>query len=186
MLPTSAHASCAKKSLPSLLGFSKASSLFLIFAIMNDQTITDFYTAFQEQDAEKMAGFYHPDVVFNDPVFLNLNQKEVQNMWKMLIERSKGNLKIEFHSVQGNENTASCIWEAKYPFSQSGRQVHNIIHSSMEFKDGLIIKHNDNFNFWRWSRMALGTSGVLLGWTPLVRKKVQTTARESLNDYMSK
>jgi len=152
---------------------------------MSTETITKFYTAFQEQDAEKMASLYHPDVVFNDPVFVNLNQKEVQNMWNMLISRSKGNLKVEFHSVQGDENQATCTWEAKYPFSKSGRMVHNVIQSSMEFKDGLIIRHTDNFNFWRWSRMALGSTGLLLGWTPYVRNKVRKTARKSLEEYQS-
>lgn len=152
---------------------------------MSTEIISNFYKAFQEHDAEKMISLYHPDVVFNDPIFTNLNQKEVQNMWKMLIERSKGNLKIEFHSIEGNHESATCIWEAHYPFSKSGRMVHNVIRSKMEFKDGLIVKHTDEFNFWRWSQMALGTSGLLLGWTSIVKNKVQNTARKSLDNYMA-
>jgi hypothetical protein len=34
--------------------------------------------------------------------------------------------------------------------------------------------------------MALGAPGLLLGWTPLVRKKVQTLARKNLTQFIEK
>lgn len=151
---------------------------------MSKATLEKFYKAFQNHDAAKMAECYHEDVIFNDPVFKNLNHKEVTSMWEMLIKRSKGNLEIDFHSVMGDEELAQCIWEADYEFSKTGNPVHNIIHASMEFKDGLIIKHTDEFDFWRWSKMALGLTGILLGWSPMIRKKVQKVARMSLDKYL--
>ena len=151
---------------------------------MSQQVMQQFYESFQQHNASEMVSLYHPEVTFSDPVFRNLNQKEVQGMWKMLIERSRGNLTIDYHSLIGDERLAQCIWEAKYPFSKTGRPVHNVIHATMEFKDGLIIKHTDDFNFWRWSMMALGTSGSLLGWTPLIKSKVQKMAIASLNKYL--
>jgi hypothetical protein len=39
---------------------------------------------------------------------------------------------------------------------------------------------------WRWSQQALGMKGLLLGWTPLVRNKVQQTAAASLTDFARK
>jgi hypothetical protein len=45
----------------------------------------------------------------------------------------------------------------------------------------LIVEHVDRFNFWRWSRQALGLPGLVLGWTPVLRKKVGTTATERLD-----
>ncbi|MEO1253634.1 MAG: nuclear transport factor 2 family protein, partial [Bacteroidota bacterium] len=81
---------------------------------------------------------------------------------------------------------AQGIWEAEYVFSQTGNKVHNIIHSSMEFQDDLIVKHTDHFSFWRWSKMALGTTGLILGWTPFIRAKVQKLAMQSLSKYMAK
>lgn len=143
-----------------------------------------FYDAFKAHDALTMSSLYHPDIVFNDPVFQNLNQAEVQGMWKMLIERSEGNLEIEYHSLIDDEEIAQCTWEANYQFSKTKRDVHNVIHATMEFQDGLIIKHTDNFNLWRWTKMALGTSGVLLGWSPLVKNKVRKTALGSLSAYL--
>lgn len=153
---------------------------------MSKVTMSQFYEAFQKHDADSMAKLYHMDVIFNDPAFTNLSNEEVTNMWKMLIERSKGELEIEFHSIMGDEKMAQCTWEARYKFSKTKNDVHNIIHSTMEFQDGLIIKHTDNFNFWRWSSMALGTPGKLLGWTPFLKGKVQKMAMKSLKDYMNK
>ena len=153
---------------------------------MSKPTIQKFYDAFQSHDALTMSSFYHPKATFSDPIFQNLNQKEVQGMWEMLIERSDGQLEIDFHSLVGNDQLARGTWEAKYQFSKTKRDVHNIIYTTMEFKDGLIIKHTDDFNFWRWSIMALGISGSLLGWTPILKRKVRKMAMASLQSYLSK
>jgi hypothetical protein len=95
-------------------------------------------------------------------------------------------LKIEYSSVEADAMKGSCHWEAWYTFSVTGNKVHNIIDARFEFKEGLIFRHRDRFDFWRWSRMALGMSGVLLGWTPAVEKKVQETARKRLAKFMEK
>ena len=46
----------------------------------------------------------------------------------------------------------------------------------MEIENGTIIKHTDEFNFYKWSKMALGTPGLLLGWTSFFRNKVRKGA----------
>lgn len=73
----------------------------------------------------------------------------------------------------------------RYTFSATGRPVHNVVDATFELRDGLIVTHVDEFDFWRWSRQALGPIGVLLGWSSVVRRKVQATARRSLDDYLS-
>jgi len=151
---------------------------------MSKAILERFYGAFQQLDAKTMAQCYHKEVIFNDPVFRNLDYREVTAMWAMLIERSKGHLEIDYHSVMGDDAMAQCIWEAHYEFSQTGNPVHNIIHSTMEFKDGLIIKHTDVFDFWRWSKMALGLTGVLMGWSPYLKNRVRKVARISLEKYL--
>ena len=149
----------------------------------NEKLIIDFYTAFQNKDYKGMQACYHPDIVFNDPVFTHLKGGEAKAMWHMLIQSAKG-LTLQFNSSQANETSGAAHWEAFYPFSRTGRKVHNIIDAQFEFKDGKIIKHTDHFNFWRWSRMALGTPGILLGWSPLIRNKVSATASENLKKFM--
>lgn len=152
---------------------------------MSKEVIEKFYSAFKNGDAKTMGECYHDDASFNDPAFHNLNAEEARAMWTMLIERSKGKLEVDYHSVIADEKMGQCTWEAQYEFSKTKNQVHNIIHATMEFKEGLIIKHQDEFNFWRWSSMALGTPGKLLGWTSFLKKKVSSTAMQSLKEYMN-
>jgi hypothetical protein len=64
------------------------------------------------------------------------------------------------------------------PFSATGRWCINRIDAEFEFdKHGLILRHRDRFDFWAWSRQALGVPGLILGWTPLFRKQVQAQGR---------
>jgi ketosteroid isomerase-like protein len=152
----------------------------------NKEVLERFYTAFQQGDAATMSSLYHPDGYFSDPVFQALTAEEAGSMWTMLIERSKGNLAIEFHSIEEDEYSISCTWEAKYLFSKTERPVHNVIRTKMTIEDDKIIIHEDVFNFWKWSRMALGAPGLLFGWTPFLKKKVQTQAQTSLQNYILK
>jgi ketosteroid isomerase-like protein len=149
-------------------------------------TLASFYLAFKQGDANSMCALYHPDATFSDPVFRNLDSAEVQAMWRMLLERANGQLTIDFHSIAEYSDTVSCIWEARYPFSQTGRNVHNVIRSTMTFRDGKIIRHSDAFNLWKWSRMALGMPGVLLGWSPLLKNKIRKNAMTALRKYIEK
>ncbi len=150
----------------------------------NQEIITKFYQAFQQRDWKTMQSCYQPEARFSDAAFPNLNSDEAKAMWHMLCENAQ-NFSLQYSEVAANGDHGSCRWDARYTFSPSGRQVHNIIHANFDFKDGLIIKHTDTFNFWRWSRMALGFSGLLLGWTPFMQGKVQATARKSLLKFIS-
>ena len=131
----------------------------------NENTLTKFYTAFANADVAKMCECYHPNIHFHDPAFGLLQGEEVFQMWKMLIEKSNGNLKIDFSEIKANEHLGSAKWIAKYNFSKTNRKIVNIIASKFLFKDGLIIKHTDDFDIWKWSKQALGIKGLLLGWT---------------------
>lgn len=149
----------------------------------NAQLLTDFYSAFQRRDADAMAACYHPEAEFSDAVFVGLRHGGVTSMWRMLCERGK-DLRLEFRDIQADERTGRAHWEAYYTFSATGRKVHNIIDAEFEFRDGKILRHRDRFDFHRWSRQALGPTGLLLGWTPFLRNKVQGTARGSLEKFM--
>jgi hypothetical protein len=86
------------------------------------------------------------------------------------------------HAAQGTRGTAR--WEPHYRFSATGKLVHNVIRATFEFRDGLIVRHDDHFDFYRWSRQAFGPAGWLLGWTPLLRKQVRTRASRNLQQYL--
>jgi ketosteroid isomerase-like protein len=151
----------------------------------NAQLLTGFYEAFQRQDGAAMAACYHADAHFTDPVFPDLRGDGPGAMWRMLCGQAK-DLTIEFSGIDADDATGSAHWEAHYTFSMTGRKVHNIIDAAFTFQDGLILRHVDTFDFWRWSRMALGAPGLLLGWTPIVRGKVQGQAAKNLERFRAR
>lgn len=146
-------------------------------------TIEQFYSAFQERDWATMGACYHPEAHFSDPVFPDLDANGVKAMWKMLLS-SGPDLRIEFEVLEENATGGTVEWDAYYTFSASGRTVHNAVTSKFVLKAGSVIEQVDVFNFWRWSRQALGLKGTLLGWTPLMRNKVQRTAASRLAKAM--
>lgn len=106
----------------------------------------EFYEAFQKKDATKMGTLYSDSVIFNDPVFTNLNATEVRGMWQMLISRGK-DLELKFGEIQSEGDTGKVTWEAYYTFSKTGKKVHNVIQAELVCKDGKIVKHTDQFGF---------------------------------------
>lgn len=144
-----------------------------------------FYSAFAKRDADTMAQCYADDATFSDPVFRDLDARKVRGMWRMLCERG-ADLKLEHGGVQADDAKGKARWEARYTFSATGRPVHNIIDATFEFRDGKIISHQDVFDFWRWSRQALGFTGVVLGWSPMVKNKIRRVAGKQLDRYLEK
>ncbi len=149
----------------------------------NAELITTFYESFANGDAEGMVACYHDNIQFQDPAFGTLKNEDVKNMWRMLIERSKGEIKLSFSNVQANEKTGSSNWRAEYVFSATNRKVINIISAEFEFKDGKIIKHTDSFDIYKWSQQAFGLKGYLLGWTSFMQHKIQQQSNSLLKKY---
>ena len=104
----------------------------------------------------------------------------------MLLEKSKGNIKIDFSEIKADDYIGSARWVATYNFSKTNRKVVNSIYAQFQFKEGLIIKHTDDFDIWKWSKQAFGLKGILLGWTGFMQKRIQKQALSSLNKYKNK
>ena len=158
---------------------------------MGRATIERFYAAFARLDAPVMRACYAVDARFEDEVFSLQGQREIGAMWSMLCDAtlSKGmaHWKLEASDIQAQAQSGSAHWEAHYLFSATGRLVHNRIDAEFEFdSQGLIQRHRDRFDFWSWSRQALGVPGWLLGWTPLLRNKVRVQAASSLKRQLAK
>jgi len=148
----------------------------------NEALIHKLYSGFQNRDYRSMQSCYADTATFNDPVFVDLNATDVKAMWEMFCVKGK-DMRIEYKNVAAGERTGSADWIAHYTFSATGRKVVNRVHASFEFQNGLVVKHTDRFNFYRWSSQALGPTGKLLGWTPFVKHKVQRTALENLRAF---
>ncbi|MDQ2778566.1 MAG: nuclear transport factor 2 family protein [Pseudomonadota bacterium] len=162
---------------------------------MSRETIEVFYAAFARLDSAAMQACYASDASFEDPAFSLRGAPQIGAMWRMLCEatRSKGmaDWKLEVSDIRamGAPNSAqgSAHWEAHYRFSATGRLVHNRIDAQFEFDPhGLITRHRDDFDFWRWSRQALGSAGLLLGWSPWLRHKVRAQAAFNLQHFVDR
>ena len=131
-----------------------------------------------------MNACYHPSIRFSDPVFTNLEGGQVKAMWHMLCEQG-ADLSVTFSDVAATAEKGSALWEASYTFPGSDRRIDNVIDAKFLFRDGLIYRHLDSFDLWKWTRMALGTPGTLLGWSGPMKKKIRDTARRQLDRFIS-
>ena len=153
---------------------------------MSRDTIEAFYAAFAKLDAASMARGYAEDARFDDEAFSLKGRREIGGMWSMLCEATSAKGRDVWRLDASAITDTSAHWEAHYRFSATGRMVHNIIEAKFEFNDaGLIVRQRDSFDFWRWSRQALGTPGLLLGWTPFLKNKVRATAAGNLKKYLA-
>jgi ketosteroid isomerase-like protein len=144
--------------------------------------VKQFYDAFSRRDGETMSRCYAPDVQFSDPVFPKLVGPDAGRMWRMLCKKSK-DLKVMYSILKVDGGKVLVHWDAHYTFSGTGKHVHNVIQAEIVVRAGKIVSHHDHFSFWRWSQQALGTTGSLLGWTPILKAKVRSQAAKSLQAF---
>ena len=150
----------------------------------NEELLERFYGAFARRDGAAMEACYAPDVHFSDPVFTDLRGPEAGAMWRMLTGRAK-DLEVVLLEREAGDERGSAHWRATYTYTQTGRPVVNDVRGTFRFADGRIAEHEDTFGFHRWARQALGTPGLLLGWTPMLRSTVRRRAREALDEFMA-
>lgn len=149
-------------------------------------TICRLYDAFARLDGETMQACYAADAQFDDEVFSLRGRDQVGGMWRMLCDATQAKGRDDWRLEARDITARSAHWQAHYRFSASGRLVHNIIDATIECDaDGLIRRHRDRFDFWRWSRQALGMPGLLLGWTPWFRNQVRAQAAGNLRKYLA-
>jgi hypothetical protein len=141
-----------------------------------------FYEAFMVRDHYTMGRLYAEHATFSDPVFPLLNARGARLMWEMLLTKAE-EFGIEVKIAEDSPTRARVDWVAYYTLAATGRPVVNRIHTEMSLSAGKIVRHADSFGLWRWTRQALGTQGVLLGWTPFVRNKVRAQAAHSLREF---
>jgi hypothetical protein len=152
---------------------------------MSRELIERFYKAFSSLDSKTMALCYAQDAKFDDEVFSLRGRTHIGGMWTMLCASIKKQGRSEWRLEVRDITDHSAHWEPTYRFSATGLMVHNVIDAEFEFdSQGLIKYHRDRFDFWRWSRQALGMPGIFLGWTGYMRRKVQRLASRQLAKHL--
>jgi hypothetical protein len=161
---------------------------------MSRKTIERFYAAFANLDAATMQSCYAENARFDDEAFALVGARQIGAMWRMLCENARlrgiSHWKLEVGEIRANAARGRARCEVRYvfgPHDRKGRKVHNRIEARFEFDDdGLILRHHDRFDFWRWARQALGVQGLLLGWTPWLQTRVRRQAARQLQRYLEK
>lgn len=151
----------------------------------NENTIQRFFHSFAGGDYRGMQACLHPKVEFSDIGF-KLSGKEVGAMWHMICEKGT---QIMFRNVKADDTHGTAHWECHYDFQKEEgakpHSVHNIIEAKFRFEDGLIRKHDDDCDFERWARQALGLTGIVLGETEFLHNKVRTSARDKIDKFIA-
>ena len=147
---------------------------------MNSKEIAiKFYDAFSVANIDVLKQLYDKKLIFNDNIFVNLDYNETISMWSSLLVGNK-NMSIKYEIKKYSEKYVEVEWIADYLFTSTNRNVKNIILAKMEIDQGKIINHTDNFDFYKWSQMAFGITGVLIGWTSFFKNKVRTETYNKL------
>jgi len=153
----------------------------------NTELIEAFFTAFAKGNAEEMITCYHKDVTFQDPAFGTLKGDRAKQMWQMLLSQKSAAPVVSFSDVISlGDNMVGAKWRAKYFYGPKKRKVINHVKAVFTIKDVKIHKHTDSFNLWKWSRQAIGPVGLAIGWTPMMKAKIQSIANGKLDSYINK
>jgi len=149
-----------------------------------------FYAAFANLDARTMQSCYAPHAQFEDPLFVLQGSEQIGAMWQMVCQtiRNGGQAvwRLETSEVEAADGVrGSARWEARYRSGAAGRLVHNMVNAKFTFEDGLIATHSESYDFWRWSRQALGSTGLMMGWSPMLRNQVRRQAQGKLQRFLA-
>jgi hypothetical protein len=159
--------------------------------------VARFYAAFARLEPVAMAALYAEGVRFRDEAFALDGRAATMAMWTMLCEGVRGQgaagmqaWKLEASAIRtdaADPRVVHAHWDVNYRFGATGRLVLNRIDARFVFDDqGRVVEHVDRFDFWRWSRQALGAPGVLLGWSPWLKAQVAARAAAQLARWQQK
>lgn len=162
-----------------------------------EAAVAAFYAAFARLDPAAMAALYAEHVRFRDEAFVLEGREATMAMWTMLCEgvRGQGSTGLEVWRLEASAirrdaadpRVVLAHWDVHYRFGATGRRVFNRIDARFVFgADGRVVEHVDRFDFWRWSRQALGAPGLLLGWSPWLKGQVAKQAAAQLARWRKK
>jgi ketosteroid isomerase-like protein len=136
------------------------------------------FTSLDQHDHAAMADCYHREATFRDIAFDLSGKKEIHAMWHMICE---GDIRTKFAIVDANNSSGRVNVVDDYTFTATGRKVHNIIDSRFQFRDGVIVKHEDFCDARQWAAMAVGgVGGFLAGRFRILRER---KARKKLDAF---
>jgi hypothetical protein len=62
--------------------------------------------------------------------------------------------------------------------------VKNRVKANFVFENGKIVKHTDQFDFYKWAKRSPGLTDLLPGKTSFLKNKVRIEAKKNLDTYI--
>ena len=148
----------------------------------NEATIHRFFTAYQNKEYTTMQNCYSEDAVYNNPIYGLNDTEHVKAMWEMICKTNKEE-SLHFENIELLDHEyATCDWSLVYYYTN--RRINNKIKSYLRLENGLIIEHTDAFDLYKWTRMAFGLTGSLIGWSNFFQKRIQKSTRKKLSEFI--
>lgn len=165
------------------------------------QRIREFYKCFAIGDYHGMQACLHDDVKFHDMGFDLQGKGPVGLMWQMICLMPDG-IRVRLADVGLKNGKWTAHWECHYYFRRepdsAPRPVHNKIEATFQFKDGLIVGHEDTCDFWNWFKQATGNVGGMLEYADwledhmlsvvnieeILKQRVRESAQAKLNYFL--
>ncbi len=144
--------------------------------------VTQFFEAFAKHDWRSIARCYHDKASYSDPLFPDLRGERIVYMWYQMLgtagakqTHSMNDLNLEYRILFGDERKAQVEWTANYVYA--GRYVRIEGLTTLAIWDDKIVRHVNEYNFWRWIRQAKGLTGLVFGGLPAYQRNVQRSAQ---------
>ena len=127
----------------------------------NAALLTRLFTALDLHDHVAMAACYHPKARFHDIAF-DLEGRAVGDMWRMICS---GDIRVEIEHVEADDRSGLARIVDSYSFGRRKKPVVNRIESRFQFRNGRIVRQDDECDPRAWAEQSLGTGplGALAG-----------------------
>jgi hypothetical protein len=160
--------------------------------VPNQEIVEKFLICYQNHDFNGMHDYLDSSVIFSDFAFDKIQDKEVRAMWHWFCipySPRKDPVNVpECKVIKAEDGTVKAEYRVSYLYGDEQRPVDYWIKSSFRVKDNKIIEQRDTFRsflqFVKFTGMAFGFPGLVVAWTPLLRKTVRKKAAEKLNKFM--
>ncbi|MFA5899664.1 MAG: nuclear transport factor 2 family protein [Hyphomicrobium sp.] len=134
------------------------------------------FLALRRRDATGVAACYDQDAVFSSPIIGDVRGADVEALWRAIFAATCDST-LSFTIVDLGLTSARVEGIAKYSLLASGRSVTSRFNSALHIRDLRVMQHDDNFDAWAWASMALGPTGLLLGWSKAWRRRMVANTR---------
>ena len=126
----------------------------------NAALLTRLFTALHVHDPVAMASCYDPEARFRDIAF-DLEGGKIVDMWRMICS---GDIRVQIEHVEADDQAGRARIVDRYSFGLFKKPVVNHIESRFLFRDGKIVRQDDDCDPRSWADQALGGPlGALAG-----------------------